>query len=449
MYGSQNEGRQWLLHAMRVHFGTAGADAQALPPMTEALLGDVLAMAEAQKILPVVYGGLLAALGADCIRGLLGADAAEALRMDVRRRGIGQAVRSCDFRALYQWIEARGISLIVVKGALCRALYPSPDARASADEDLLVRADQLRPLLALLSEIGARPAHGDALPAEDEEVREVGIVLPAGVGSAELRLGAGLYLELHTTLFGVGDGVGEAADACFADAWERAVRYDTGDGGSLLSLCPQEHLLYLILHALKHFVHAGFGIRQICDIALFARRYAGEIDFGALYDTLVPLHAVHFAHAVFAAAEEFLGLCVPLGSAWRAEARLDCEPLLQDVLSGGIYGGTDDARLHSVHLTLRAAENGGSTVRGLWNAAFPPAETMCRRYPWLKGRPYLLWAAFGARIFGYFGARLRRRGVEHGPADALRVGAERVRLLAYYGIGTDENGCRISDNCSN
>lgn len=31
-----------------------------------------------------------------------------------------------------------------------------------------------------------------------------------------------------------------------------------------------DHLFYLICHALKHFYHSGFGIRQVCDILLFA-----------------------------------------------------------------------------------------------------------------------------------------------------------------------------------
>lgn len=42
----------------------------------------------------------------------------------------------------------------------------------------------------------------------------------------------------------------------------------------------------MICHAFKHFLHSGFGIRQVCDIVLFANAYGREI--GQKYLTFDP-----------------------------------------------------------------------------------------------------------------------------------------------------------------
>ena len=37
-------------------------------------------------------------------------------------------------------------------------------------------------------------------------------------------------------------------------------------------------ILYLLLHAFKHFLHSGFGIRQVSDIILFSEKYRDQIE---------------------------------------------------------------------------------------------------------------------------------------------------------------------------
>ena len=43
-----------------------------------------------------------------------------------------------------------------------------------------------------------------------------------------------------------------------------------GEIDGLLAMPPHEHLLYLLLHAYKHFVRSGIGLRQFCNIGLWA-----------------------------------------------------------------------------------------------------------------------------------------------------------------------------------
>lgn len=48
-----------------------------------------------------------------------------------------QAIKTSEFLRLYHFPGEAGIHPVVVKGIICRELYPNPDYRPSSDEDLL------------------------------------------------------------------------------------------------------------------------------------------------------------------------------------------------------------------------------------------------------------------------------------------------------------------------
>ena len=127
---------------------------------------------------------------------------------------------------------------------------------------------------------------------------------------------------------------------------------------------PHEHLLYLLLHAYKHFVRSGIGLRQFCDIGLWARAYHGEIDWQRLPEQCESVHAATFAAVAFRIARDYLGIEFDLPAPW-SEA-VDVEPLLHATLCGGVYGSNDLTRLHSSTVTLnavKASRTGGEERR--------------------------------------------------------------------------------------
>ena len=46
------------------------------------------------------------------------------------------------------------------------------------------------------------------------------------------------------------------------------------EGRQVLTLPPTAHFLFLIAHAMKHFITGGFGVRTLSDILSFGERYA-------------------------------------------------------------------------------------------------------------------------------------------------------------------------------
>lgn len=86
---------------------------------------------------------------------------------------------------------------------------------------------------------------------------------------------------------------------------------------------------------MKHFIHTGFGLRQISDVGLWAAHWGKEIDWSLLKRQVQSVRAQTFCAAVFGIAEQRLGIPLELPACWR-EAAPDPEPMLQDLFAGGI-----------------------------------------------------------------------------------------------------------------
>ncbi len=329
-----------------------------------------------------------------------------------RQLTIRQAQRTADFLLLYRELLNRGAQPLVIKGIILRDLYPQPEQRPSTDEDLLVSDDDYPLLRDALLGCGL---HIDGDPAPDAE---------------EITFrdqGRHLYLEVHRRLLAEGSDAYGDCNAPFIHALERSIMVEI-QGVRFRTLSPTDHMLYLLCHAYKHLLHGGVGIRQICDMGLFAARYGSELDWEHIASACETLHIRRFAAALFAIGETYLGLAAPAAFAGCDE---DLEPLLEDILSGGIYGAEDIDRLHSSTLTLDAvaADRTGRRRGGALRSVFPPAKDLSGRYAYLRTKPWLLPTAWVQRIWGYLAGRKAVR-----PTETLRIGRDRIALLKRYGI---------------
>ena len=55
-----------------------------------------------------------------------------------------QTMKTDAFLRLLPELQAAGVTPVVVKGIICRELYPHPDYRMSADEDVLIPPEQFK-----------------------------------------------------------------------------------------------------------------------------------------------------------------------------------------------------------------------------------------------------------------------------------------------------------------
>ena len=342
------------------------------------------------------------------------------LYREARRHVIYQASRTANFMLLYQKMQSVGLTPVVMKGLICRMLYPNPEQRASVDEDLLICPEEIYQYHIFLLKNGFVPAAPDAdLDQEHELTYE----------DPETHL----CLEVHKTPFPPESEAYGELSTLFDGAMERSV-FVTVEGVSVRTLSPTDHLLYLFCHAYKHFLHGGFGIRQVCDIGLFTEKYMEALDWGCLSARFGELHLREFAAAIYCILKRYLGIkCNGLPEDLSDEA-INEEPLLLDILSGGLYGVNDENRTHSSTITLNAA---AAAMRGqkneklhLLRTLFPKRSTMEQRYLFVRKYPVLLPLGWFLRIITY----LRKQGKEKhiDSKESIRIGQERVRLMKMY-----------------
>lgn len=367
---------------------------------------DIFALAKEQKLLPILF---------EAVRRTSAAEENAALFAAIKQQVIGQVLsqtmRSAEFSALYRKLRAAGLHPVVAKGQLCSWLYPLKDYRLSGDDDLYITEGEFfdchKTLLAngLITDT----------PAEDLQMADE---------VSYTKKGSPLYIELHRHLFDSSEDAHDELNHFFAD-----IQPVEADG--LLAMPPHQHLLYLILHAYKHFVRSGIGLRQFCDIGLWARAYHGEIDWQRLHEQCESVHAATFAAAAFRIARDDLGIEFDLPAPWNTS--IDVEPLLHDTLCGGVYGSNDLTRLHSSTVTLNAVKSSRKGRKStVLRTILPEKAYLESCYPYLKKRPYLLPVAWAQRLAHY--ASEKQSGAGSSASGSIKLAKERIELMKRYDI---------------
>ena len=366
----------------------------------------IFTLANQQKLLPIVFEAARKTPAAAENAALFAA-----VKQQVIAQVLHQTVRASEFADLYQKLRAAGLHPVVVKGQLCSRLYPQTDHRISADDDLLIPDGEFMTCHKQLLASGlTTDTPADELSTADEV--------------SYTKSDSPLYIELHRHLFDSAEDAHDELNHFFADL--NPVEID-----GFLAMPPHEHLLYLLLHAYKHFVRSGIGLRQFCDIGLWARAYHAEIDWQRLHEQCESVHAATFAAAAFRIARDYLGIEFDLPAPWGAS--IDVEPLLHDTLCGGVYGSNDLTRLHSSTVTLNAVKASRTGEKsGVLRTVFPKRAYLERRYPYLKKRPYLLPVAWVQRIAHYAGEK--KTGTDSSASGSIKLAKERIELMKRYGI---------------
>ena len=392
---------------------------QEQPRLTPRQWQQLFDMAGIHKVLPLFFETVC---GCPSLREL-DASYLQDVKRQVMQQVTMQNLRTEEFLALNRSLRAAGITPLVFKGILCRQLYPLPDHRLSADEDLLVPPEQFAAAQQVLLDFGM---HVAAETAPSPDAYEVPYRMA----------GSPLYIELHKRLFSPDSQAYGDLDRFFTDVFTRAETVSVS-GQPVLAMDPTDHLFYMICHAFKHFLHSGFGIRQICDIILYANLYGSRIRWDAVWENCRAIHAEKFAAALLRIGSNYLVFdpeqaCCP--ALWQ-QIPVDELPMLEDLLSGGVYGSASLSRLHSSSITLDAvaAERQGKKRRsGFLVSAFPPASQLKERYPYLQKTSLLLPVAWTQRLWQYL--QETRRTKDNRAADALKLGRQRIALLKEYGI---------------
>lgn len=385
-----------------------GEETPVFPDLTAEDWSILAKIASEQKLLPLFYDAVYKQAPL------------QMLRNSVRQQVMLQTMKTDDFTRLYRNWNQAGVYPIVVKGIVCRSVYDKPDHRPSSDEDVLIAPDQIPAAMKVLEEFGMSTTKSADCPYE----------LPYRKPNSPL------YIELHKALFDpTSDSYGHWNDLfshVFDDHYQINIQ-----GCEIRTLAPTDHLLFLISHALKHFIHSGFGIRQICDIVLFANHFGSEIHWDLLLQQCKKIHAELFAATIFQIGAKYLGFdsdkaCYPLN--WRG-MQVDEANMLEDLFNGGIYGSTTLGRVHSSNITLDAvaASKADKMVKtSVMGSVFPGCDKLKGTYAYLRKYPFLLPVAWTQRLIRY--GKDIKSGKTENASVTIEIGNRRVELLRQYGV---------------
>lgn len=331
-----------------------------------------------------------------------------------------QAAKTQGLLRVANALKEADIPYVVVKGVVCRGLYRQPELRPSGDEDILIHARDEQRCGQLLERLGLRQT------APATEVEPV---------SHWLDNQTGFHMELHTRLLPPGRREEQLND-CLLEQLQHTVPFQTG-GGTVQTLSPTWHMLFLIYHAMKHFIYGGFGIRTLCDVITYYEKYRDQIDQELICAWLDKLGGRVFFDQVLVIARDYLEFDLE-ASGWALSCPADAEEMLEDILEAGVYGQSTMSRRHSNNMVVHAAQEGKESG-GLLQTLFPSRKKLTKRYPILEQAPVLLPAVWLHRLGGYGLEVMKSGGKENSPAESVSLGKKRIEMMIKYGIISKDN----------
>lgn len=397
-----------LLEALRAHLEKKTVSWEFALGVTD--WTELFELANAHRVLPMVFEAVH-----DCPAYKEAAPQLLQYKRRARELVIVQAVKTQRFLALYTRFLEEGVQPVIAKGLICRQLYPMPDHRMSSDEDIFVLKNEWERYFPVLHEFGMI---SDKKPGTEY------------VEMAWHQTNGPLYLELHEKLFSPGSEAYGEFNRLFEGA-ERRLICEEIQGIPVITLSVNDHFLYLILHALQHFMGSGFGIRQVLDILIFGDMHGDEIDWDYVRHQCEKVHADVFAAALFDIGVNHLGYR-PMW--WPCP--VDSEDLLMDLLEAGVFGSGSMSRLHSSTITQNAViagRKGKKRSPKLARTIFPSHNYMKKAYPYLERYPFLLPVAWGGRICTYL-KEVRQADRNNHPMESINIGNKRLELLKKYGV---------------
>ncbi len=288
--------------------------------------------------------------------------------------------------SLEKALEEADVPHIFLKGAVLKHSYPVPALRTMCDIDVLVYTKDYPAIDQIAKTMGGVAGHGDG-------------------NHKNYRFPGDVEVEFHPNLLHHATPVGTGINP----GWQYAE-------GNVLT--PEGFYLNTICHLANHFVSGGVGVRFVLDVWVNRHLHKPAFDEARVEQELKKLNLLEFARNIEA-----------LSECWFADG--EGTPLLEElgqyILTSGSHGMTDRAVLNAVSLS-------GGKGKALWGKVFYPKAELEDRFPWCRGKAWLLPAAWCSRAFlavTRHGKNIRTWSEKTGSVSNEQVAAQRDKLQRF------------------
>ncbi len=256
-------------------------------------------------------------------------------------------------------LTAAGVPHVFLKGICLKRDYPVPALRTMGDIDMLVRIADFPKLDQVAAELGATQSTGDG-------------------NHRNYQFPGGVLVECHQSLLHPATPVARGLNP----GWQYTRPEEPGPEKTLTE---EGFYLNVLCHMADHFVTGGVGVRFVVDVWVCRNLHRPQPDRQLVEQELKHFGLLGFARNVEALGEAWLG---------SGEMTPELEELEEYILTSGTHGTASRAMLNAVSL-----EPGRSGFSALWKKIFYPRQDLEGRYPWCRGKPWLLPAAWLCRVF--------------------------------------------------
>ncbi len=297
-----------------------------------------------------------------------------------------QILRQYNIENLLDALEREKIEYCVLKGESLSHLYKEPVLRISTDTDIFIEWKYRERVTCVLKEEGYK-----VYP------------LIANAHHFQAYHPATGIVEIHISLF---SEAGWLVVSRGKESWRREEDYifiPASSGRMIPTLGITDQFIYITLHAIKHFVTRGLGLRQTMDVLLYARHYSEKINWDKFYDVLIRYNFQYFFSHLIGIGERIFDISCGDKRSFGYNPQL-LEEILLDMQLGGIFGkGEKNRAYYHLYLEKEMYEDSSNfkAVNKLdyyRKLLIPPRENMLLRFPYLETKPYLYLYAILHRI---------------------------------------------------
>lgn len=355
-------------------------------------------------------------------------EAGTILAKEQKRRRLN-AVRKNETLRLLKDMTNAGLNFALLKGLVAAEAYFQPESRLSGDTDLLVSPGQEKRVL-------------DYLARQGFYVKERS---PDQYHSSCTHPIIGL-VEVHVKLY----------DEIVENIWFRKAEklpfiiepaiFCHIAGTDVPTLGLTDHMIYLSLHAVKHFILGDFNLRMIFDIALFYQKHRGEINTERFWDIIGQLHYARVIAAFMNIADIARDDIEPSAAEAGTDEetiRMICDDLEQGESFQMKNGSPRAEGWHEYNRIKYVSSKSNARYRlymiywyryGYLRALFPSRAHLAERYPVIIRRPYLLFFVWIHRLLFHgihriFHGALKTPGASDGEASLSVAGKGRLEMF--------------------
>ena len=279
-------------------------------------------------------------------------------------------------------LTENGVENCVIKGESLSTLYYKPECRVSGDVDLYIGNSNEAKACEILNN------HGFVIEQKSDDANHYNCMHPT-YGE----------FELHTTLY----------YKIIQDVWFKNIDFVSEPfvkHEKFNALGYTDGCINVALHAINHFLNAGFGVRHIMDFMLYINKNYDKIDIDKFVSIMKELKYYHFIEVITGIAVKYFGMENKLNANYTDG---EVEKVLLFIYTGGLFGHKQiHANTFEIYTSMRIAKNSENSdkVMRSWRRknvlkalSFAPSK-MYVHYPYCSKNKLLLPVAWCNHI-GY------------------------------------------------